>query len=167
MLLKDFPFSEETGYTGTKKIETIADAYTLLFDENIMDLICRETNRYVDQEFNRLSSIAKKKNKKLSKRVRDWRPLTIPELKIYLGLRIMMGCNQVSMSVFFLEIYLSLHRKIQQAHIGKLMMKILPPLGNVFATTCHFIAFRISLDFFISPTMRISRKTTESSKSAI
>ena len=62
-------------------VENCLEYFQLIITDNILDIVVKETNRYADQFF--LSNTG---TFPTHSRANNWKPLTLPELKIFLGL---------------------------------------------------------------------------------
>ncbi|XP_046402046.1 piggyBac transposable element-derived protein 4-like [Ischnura elegans] len=76
------------GQSGPQKlVDNILDSFLQIFDSEVIDLMCSETNRYAQQ------FIAKSKPTPHS-RINNWRDVTREEMYIMLGIFILMGIIQ-------------------------------------------------------------------------
>ena len=82
---RKIPFSGQSG--PQKHFDSVLDSFLLFFDEDIINTIVTETNRYAEQYIESCTL-------KPRSRVRNWEPVTGDEIYVVLGLLMLMGIIQ-------------------------------------------------------------------------
>ena len=75
-----------TTLANVMDIENCVEYFQLIIKDEILNIVVEETNRYADQFF-----LSKAGTLPTHSRANNWKPLTIPELKIFLGLTLATG----------------------------------------------------------------------------
>lgn len=86
----------------TVDIDEPIDAFSSFFDDEILEMIVRETNRYADE------CIGSKEPLPLHSRLKAWKPTDISEIKTFLALQIAMGlCKHSSIKDYWSNYWLT------------------------------------------------------------
>nr|CAH7735314.1 unnamed protein product [Callosobruchus chinensis] len=92
-----FPFTDTSGPQVVIDVEDPVGIFELFFDENLIELITEETNRYANQYI--IHHQAKLKPKS---RVRKWKITCSNEIRTFIGLTILQGiCSKPSYEMYF------------------------------------------------------------------
>ena len=78
------------GVTVGRNLTTLKDAFELFITPDILDIIMRETNREANRVCTEWNAQHQNSNK-------QWVPLSLPELKAFIGLLITAGVNRAHM----------------------------------------------------------------------
>ncbi|XP_068627022.1 piggyBac transposable element-derived protein 4-like [Battus philenor] len=81
--MKNLHFNKINAFSGVVNGHEPINYFDYFFDQDLLSMICTETN----SQAKRLKSV----NESVKGRIKDWKELVIPELKIFLGLLLHMG----------------------------------------------------------------------------
>ena len=113
---QSFTFDETPGPTNRLHSDNPADYLELFLDEEVLDLVVNETNRYADQQIDEM--IASGRMKRHS-RAKKWNEVTREEMKQFLGLMFLTGIIQKPE----LQLYWSTESVLATPYFGSVMSR--------------------------------------------